>query len=537
MTSNSTNTRGKRRVIAFRLLAVLAAVSVFAAAETVCRVAGWGLPADHEDEFVGFSATRPLFVPNQDGSRYVIPPARRPFFAEESFPARKGSGTFRIFVLGGSTVQGRPYSIETSFTTWLRLSLETAQPDRKWEVINCGGVSYATYRLVPILRECLAHAPDLIVICTGHNEFLEDRTYASIKDRPAWERRLRESAARLRLYQVSRSAWNRVRSFDRREPPIDGDAAPDSGFETASRRATMPAEVDALLDYRDGLAAYRRDTVWQDRVIAHFRYNLDRMLRMTADAGVPVLMVLPPSNLRDCPPFKSQHRDGMTAEALAEWNRLVDEGQALFRESPARAIEYLERAVKLDPAHALTHFDLGKCHESLAQRAPAARAFRLARDLDICPLRILTVMESILEEAARKSGTRLIDARRILEPHCSWQIIGSEVLVDHVHPSITAHQLIARGLARAMADEGYLDPSATFGIDWGDDWEAAERTAFERHMSSLDPIYFLHGQRRLRNLQAWTQGRADGIPIEIRFPNLKAAESPDANAGSESIRE
>ena len=87
------------------------------------------------------------------------------------------------YCLGGSTVQGRPYAIETSFTTWLELNLRTADPRYQWEVVNCGGVSYASYRLVPILRELLAYEPDLFIICTGHNEFLEDRTYASVKAR------------------------------------------------------------------------------------------------------------------------------------------------------------------------------------------------------------------------------------------------------------------------------------------------------------------------------------------------------------------
>ena len=44
-------------------------------------------------------------------------------------------------------------------------------------MINCGGVSYASYRLGPILDEVLGYEPDLIMLYTGHNEFLEARTY------------------------------------------------------------------------------------------------------------------------------------------------------------------------------------------------------------------------------------------------------------------------------------------------------------------------------------------------------------------------
>ena len=64
-------------------------------------------------------------------------------------------------MLGGSTVQGRPFSIETAFSTWLELSLTAADPSRIWQVVNCGGVSYASYRLAPIVDESSCYKPDL----------------------------------------------------------------------------------------------------------------------------------------------------------------------------------------------------------------------------------------------------------------------------------------------------------------------------------------------------------------------------------------
>ena len=100
--------------------------------------------------------------------------------AEEN--ANKSRDEFRIFCLGGSTVQGRPYANETSFTTWLELSLQAADPRRQWQVVNCGGVSYASYRLLPIMKETLQYEPDLYIIYTGQNEFLEERTYGEIVD-------------------------------------------------------------------------------------------------------------------------------------------------------------------------------------------------------------------------------------------------------------------------------------------------------------------------------------------------------------------
>ena len=189
------------------------------ASETVLRCCGIGRVSDAEDPYVGFVNVRPLFRPNKESGHYEIAPERQTFFRPDSFPMEKRANEFRIFCLGGSTVQGRPYAIETSFTTWLELNLRTADPRYQWEVVNCGGVSYASYRLVPILRELLDYKPDLFIICTGHNEFLEDRTYGPVKQTPRWITQSHAWLTQLHTYNAlrSRSPWNSAVNLTRRQ--------------------------------------------------------------------------------------------------------------------------------------------------------------------------------------------------------------------------------------------------------------------------------------------------------------------------------
>ena len=164
--------RTKRKIL-FRLSAVLLGLSVFVLFELVCRLAGWGADSTANDAFSEFASVRPLFVRDADDARFVVAENRRGFFAEDSFPVEKTQK--RVFVLGGSTVQGRPFSIPTSFATFLEIGLNHTDPDHDWKVINCGGISYASYRLLPIMEECMQYEPDLFIVCTGHNEFLESR--------------------------------------------------------------------------------------------------------------------------------------------------------------------------------------------------------------------------------------------------------------------------------------------------------------------------------------------------------------------------
>ncbi len=264
-------TRRRWRVLAFRLAAVLVGLLPLLACELAFRWLDWGRPNLHEDPFVGFSATRPLFVLDPTRTRFEIAPSRRLFFQPDSFAAVKSPREFRIFCLGGSTVQGRPFSIETSFTTWLELSLQAADPSRSWEVVNCGGVSYASYRLAPIVEELLQHKPDLFILCTGHNEFLEDRTYAAIKRTPAAVRLPLEWLSRLRTFVLAREAVLRL---------ADQEPDPD-----AATRPVLPKEVDTILDYRGGLRSYHRDDRWREGVIAHFEFNLRRMIELAPVRG------------------------------------------------------------------------------------------------------------------------------------------------------------------------------------------------------------------------------------------------------------
>ncbi|MEZ5362267.1 MAG: hypothetical protein R2748_07970 [Bryobacterales bacterium] len=53
------------------------------------------------------------------------------------------------------------------------------------EVINAGGVSYASYRVAAVMEELAQYEPDAFLIYSGHNEFLERRTYEGLIETPA----------------------------------------------------------------------------------------------------------------------------------------------------------------------------------------------------------------------------------------------------------------------------------------------------------------------------------------------------------------
>jgi len=500
-TKRSNKPRSRVRLWAFRFVAVLLGLSVFAVVEMLCVLFEWGKPTDYPDPYVGFSDGHPLFVRDERGEQFVIPESRLGFFKPESFPVRKEPDAFRIFCFGGSTVQGRPYSTPTSFPTWLQLSLQAGDSRRTWEVVNCGGVSYASYRLAPIVKECLRYEPDLFIICTGHNEFLEERTYEHIKHAPPVIAKPSRFLSRLRSVTLLRAAVNRLNG--------ETDAVPEN-------RPTLKSEVDALLDYKNGLRPYQWDGEWRKGVVEHFEFNLRRMIALASAVDVPVVLVLPPSNLRDTPPFKSESTSGLSAEERARRRSFVRRAHSQEGQHLQHRIALLEQAVDIDGRHAGLRYELGRCYDALWQRTgdaewltKARAAYVRARDLDVCPLRMITSLEEALRRVAREWETPLLDAHALLEADCPGGILDNTLLVDHIHPSPNVgHPRIAHALAQRLRKHGWFQPSA--------DWKSKRKAAFAEHRRGLSDIYYERGKKTLEALRMWTQGRADGPPIETR---------------------
>ena len=461
------------------------------------RLAGFGGDELGEDPFVGFSAVEPLFGLNLITNRYELRPERSTYFVSNGFTRHKDSDTFRIFVLGGSTVQGRPYSIQTAFPRWLQINLELAYPNKKFEVVNCGGISYASYRLVPILKECLNYEPDLFILCTGQNEFLEARTYGAIKPLARTLGGPVKTIRTLASYQALDSLYQTV----------TGSAAKKEAY----KKPTLKMEVDAFLDYKRGLSAYHRDPEWRAGVIAHFKDNIQRIFAITKEADIPLVVLNPPVNLKGTAPFKSEHGTTITEEQKAAFQDYINQANELFLTDVQKAAELLEWAIELDPHYAQARYSLAHCYLALANFQKAEEEFYAALNEDICPLRLLPSMRAFVNQLCEKNNIPHIDLQPLLAAYSDEPIIGDEILVDHVHPSIKGHQFIGEETAQLLFDSFLTQPPE-------ENWKSKRAEAYKTHFNTLDGLYYSHGQIRLENLMDWTKGQTEGPDIEMHIP-------------------
>ncbi len=207
------------------------------------------------DPYVGFSTYVPLFVERKaaDGSTQLVTAKNKiRLFNRQEFPKKKPSGSYRIFSVGGSTTNGRPYDDATSFSGWLREYLNATCDERQWEVVNAGGVSYASYRVALLMEELIRYEPDLFIIYTGHNEFLEDRTYGDIKETSATVQWISTLASRSRCATLIGNAVRGVSSW---------------GSEPPAPQTVLPDEVVTLLDKSVGPSDYTRDDAQREKVL------------------------------------------------------------------------------------------------------------------------------------------------------------------------------------------------------------------------------------------------------------------------------
>ena len=408
-------------------------------------------PASYDDDpYVGFSSYLPLFVEEKqaDGTvQYATAQNKLRLFNRQSFPKIKAPGTYRIFTVGGSTTHGRPYDDATSFTGWLREFLRAADQERTWEVINTGGVSYASYRVALLMEELIRYEPDLFIIYSGHNEFLEERTYGNVKEMPVPVQRLGTLAARSRAATL---VSNGIEALTSGKP------------EQRPGQTLLQSEVVTLLDDSVGPSAYVRDEALQEQVIEHYRYNLVRMIDIARSVGAEVLLIAPASNLGSASPFKSEHRDDLSEAELNRWlESLRASQQFLNQEDPAEALRLLDQAASIDDRFAHLHFSRGYALSRMGRFPEARAAFVRAKDEDICPLRALSPMVEIATEVAAERRVPLIDFVALQDARSTNGVPGETVFVDHVHPTIDSHRALALEILDAMAEAGIAVPALT----------------------------------------------------------------------------
>ncbi|MCH9648924.1 MAG: tetratricopeptide repeat protein [Deltaproteobacteria bacterium] len=502
------DTQKKWLLIVFGLLLAVGSVALLEGALALLNVGDDWL---HDDPFVGFAPGSSLFEAKTSSSGkeiWATRPQKLAFFNHQEFPREKRSGTLRVFALGGSTTAGRPYDDRTAFSQWLQLFLAEADPSQSYEVINAGAISYASYRVALLMKELVRYEPDLFVIYTGHNEFLEERSYSEIIHQPEVVKRLRMWLGGFRVAALARRGLRAA-----------------TGGEEAVKVA-LEAEVNTRLDSWTGLDLYHRDEELEQSIEEHFSFNLERMVALARGAGADLIFVEPVANLKDFSPFKSEHQTPWTGELEIAFERELDQAaQRLSGGDIAAALGHLDAAQALDPLFAEVHFRRGHTLLALGDEEAAREAFLAAKELDVAPLRVRQAFIDSLRTLASRRDLPLIPLPEVLaregERRFGVSIPGREFLLDHVHPDMETHRRIAELVVEAMAEQGL--------VNLGSRWTEENRTAvFDRVVAAIDPRYSAQRDLNLGKVLGWS-GKLAEAEQPLRSAVKVLADEPDAH--------
>jgi len=453
-----------------------------------------------DDPHVGFASYAPLFVKGEaaDGNAVMrTAKTKQDWFNDQQFLVEKPGNTFRIFSLGGSTTYGRPYDDRTSFNGWLREYLSAVESSRRWEVINAGGISYASYRVARVMEELNEHEPDLYIIYCGHNEFLERRTYSSIIETPEELRNISSFLGRTRTYSV---LWRMIHTRQQNDKRKGKDG----------ERTELSAEVKPILENAIGPDAYTRDRKLRRQIIAHYRFNLYRMVRMARSAGAEVILVVPASNLRHCSPFKSEHRAELDEKDRVRFSELLRGAQQAFdQQRLAAALRMADAALAIDGEYAHLSYLRGQILWAMGRHDEAASAFVRARENDVCPLRAVSEMAEIVREVAEKLDVPLVDFEELIAEESEQGVPGERWFLDHVHPTIAGHRLLAEQILERMREAGFLDADSRLR-------DETKQTVIRRVESRIDQRAHAAALKNLSKVLGWAGKHDDAQRLALR---------------------
>jgi tetratricopeptide (TPR) repeat protein len=416
------------RLASMLLLPLLAVLCI----EIGLRLAGYGYPTSF---FLRSKiGDRKTLIPNEKfGWRFFGPDlARTPRPME--IPFLKRPRTCRIFVFGESAAYGDPKP-EFGLPRFLQILLADRFPGIHFEVINAAMTGINSHVILPIAHDCAREHGDVWVIYMGNNEVVGPFGRGTVFGRQAPSLGVIRASIALkatRIGQLLSQILAHIRPGPAQDPEWRG----------------MAMFVNNQI---------RHDDPGMPIVYSHFERNLKDIIHLAQSQGAGVIVSTVLVNLKDCAPFGSQHRLGLTAPERSQWEHFFDAGvQAENSGNTTAALKQYEAAAQLDEQYAELQFRWARCCLALGLDDKARDHFALSRDYDTLRFRTDGRLNELIRTTAGGRGPQqriqMIDSAAELAKASPHGIPGAEFLYEHVHLNFEGNYRLALGLAARVVD-------------------------------------------------------------------------------------
>lgn len=373
----------------FYLVLILLPILFFVMLEMALRVAGYGL--DYT-QFKSISSYYPdkIFLNPDLPYKYFYNIKEAPSTLPDGFDKTKKKNAFRVFVMGGSSTAGWPYVPNASFSRQIKRRLELLFPDNTIEVINLGISAINSYTLRDFVPGIIEQQPDLILIYAGHNEYYGALGVGSTSS-------LGSSRLLTNLYITLKN----FKTTELLQDIISGIY----GLFSSEKELERNVQGETLMSRMIGESTIPLYSEMYEAGTEQFEGNLDDILNMFSEEEVPVIIGTLTSNTLDQKPFVSlNHRNLPPADSVYNL-----------------AINNLENG-EIKSANSL---------------------FLFAKDLDALRFRAPEKMNEIIFKLGKKYNIPIANIDSTFRSNSPNKIVGYNLTVDHLHPTIDGYKLIA----------------------------------------------------------------------------------------------
>jgi len=353
------------------------------------------------------------------------------------FPVEKSLHTFRVFCLGGSAAMGWPHPLNESYPAFLEKKLKLLYPEKNIEVINVAASTYASYRVKVIFDEIINYHPDLLLVYSGNNEFLERILYPQqvLLEAP-WKH-----------IATIRTVLRALTQMGHKKQVIDIENYQPTFLIDVALGNTSPLKISEK-QYK--------------QAVKHYRYNMEAMIAAAQDKGIPIMLLTVPANVRDWSPHASVHVPALDSTHLKQWQQYYREGIKAFEAAKYdQAIKIWKYAATLDAEYAELHYYLGKAYLANKNIRKASMHLMQSLEADAYPFRALPTLNDVLKNLSNTYDVPLADIQHILAKNSKYGITGLDVLVDHVHPTVSSNQVIANEVLLTLEKSGLISKTDT----------------------------------------------------------------------------
>lgn len=363
--------------------------------ELVLRVCKTG----HDTRLFMTASDERFIVMNPDASfKYFTIGENATIGNQDVFYRKKPLGTLRFFVLGSSSSLGFPYMYNGSFARMLKYRLQFTYPYTNIEIINLSLTAVNSYTLYDFSKQLVAYEPDGVLVYGGQNEFYGALGVASSGKfaRKVSVNRFLLATKELRVVQLLLDYFNQLCG---------------TRVELINKKHTL---MERMADRT--MVPYKSQQ-YEDGVV-QFKTNMEDMISLFSRHHIPVFIGTLVSNIKDQKPLAPADSDLLNA-----WKEYAL-GDSLFAERNYKAAE--------------VHFELAKEYDKLRFRAPG-------------------VFNDIIRSfASEHPNVYIVDIEKKFKEKSIGGIIGNELLLEHVHPNLAGHRIMANAFFEILQDN-YLN--------------------------------------------------------------------------------